>query len=502
MEIFQDGELEEALRKNDGLQAHNLSTWWRLFCTSYEELIQSITNPVRASYSLVDLGDTTFTIHNSKANPAESFEVVREDLQLKNVRNEVLECSFWQRKPSSSVPVVPHWRASVHSYRRASVDSVDSMGDGNRWSTVSDPTMPMGELLTLSPAAYQAATAPPCIVYLHEMSSSRKECVYLRKKILAAGFSLFALDLSGSGMSEGDRVSFGYFEQDDLRAVMDYLYATGRASCIGIWGRGIGGAATLLHLRQARGFQYKSLLLTKKDAKKLQVVEDKATGQLLCVRPSSLRLPFRFTRTDVQNGDFVLLSIGNVAVKGLSVEQCMQLIKRNDDARLRIAGYVKAEQDGGDKFVFGLTMDCTFGDMEQVISDMLIEISQSAQRRNLVFPIAMVSAAAKIISRSIRKTGGFNVRDIKLLGDVPQFQWPCMFVRASKKDFITPAHTEALCEHYGGPKELIQFMGVHDENRPSDVVDKVVAHFLNAMHNQTADLGPMGLSIFDNLSPR
>ncbi|KAF1329195.1 hypothetical protein FI667_g6210, partial [Globisporangium splendens] len=500
MEIFQDGELEEALRENDGLQAHNLSTWWRLFCTSYEELIQSITNPVRASYSLQDLGETTFTVH-SKSNPAESFEVVREDLQLRNVRNEVLECSFWQRKPSSasSVPLVPHWRASVHSYRRVSVDSVDSIGDGNRWSTVSDPTMPiaMGELLTLSPAAYQAAMAPPCIVYLHEMSSSRKECVYLREKILAAGFSLFALDLSGSGMSEGDRVSFGYFEQDDLRAVMDYLYATGRASCVGIWGRGIGGAATLLHLRQARGFQYKSLLLPKKDAKKLQVVEDKATGQLLCVRPSSLRLPFRFTRTDVQNGDFVLLSVGNVPVKGLSVEQCMQLIKRNDDPRLRIAGYVKAKQDKEDKFVFGLTMDCTFGDMEQVISDMLLEVSQSAQRRNLVFPVAMISAAAKIIGRSIRKTGGFNVRDIKLLGDVLQFQWPCMFVRASKKDFMTPAHTEALYEHYGGPKELIQFMGIHDENRPSDVVDKIVAHFLAVMHNQAADLseqGPVGLS--------
>lgn len=53
--------------------------------------------------------------------------------------------------------------------------------------------------------------------------------------------------------------------------------------------------------------------------------------------------------------------------------------------------------DEQDKFVFGLTMDCTFGDMEQVISDMLLEISQSAQRRNLVFPVAMISAGTFLL---------------------------------------------------------------------------------------------------------
>lgn len=39
-------------------------------------------------------------------------------------------------------------------------------------------------------------------------------------------------------------------------------------------------------------------------------------------------------------------------------------------------------------------MDTAFGDMEQVISDMLLEISMSAQRRNLVFPVAMITAGA------------------------------------------------------------------------------------------------------------
>lgn len=336
------------MRENDGLQAHNLSSWWRLFCSSYEELIQSITNPVRASYSLLDLGETSLTINNNNNNniASEPLEIIREDLQLANPRNEVLECSFWRRKSASVLFASgaahnAHWRASINSYRN-SIDSVDGGSSGSgRWSTVSDPAE---ELSLVSPAAFDAATSDPCIIYLHEMSSSRKECVYLREKILSAGFSLFAIDFSGSGMSGGDRVSFGHFEQDDLRAVLDYLYASGRASKVGIWGRGIGGAATLLHLRSSGSFHYKSLMLSKKHAQKLQVVECKETGRLLCVRPSSLRLPFRFTRTDVNNGDFVLLSIGNTLVKGMTPEQCMQLIKRNQDQRLRIAGYAKAEQ--------------------------------------------------------------------------------------------------------------------------------------------------------------
>lgn len=131
--------------------------------------------------------------------------------------------------------------------------------------------------------------------------------------------------------------------------------------------------------------------------------------------------------------------------------------------------------------MFGLTLDTAFGDMEQVIADMLLEISMSAQRRDLVFPAAMISAAAKIIGRSVRKTGGFSLRDIKLLDDVPRFQYTSLFVCATKKDFITPAHAQALYEKYGGSKQFLEFTGVHDANRPDDVVEAVVNHFVGLL---------------------
>jgi hypothetical protein len=47
-----------------------------------------------------------------------------------------------------------------------------------------------------------------------------------------------------------------------------------------------------------------------------------------------------------------------------------------------------------DSFVFALAADSAYGDMEQVIWDMLTMISQSAERRSLYIPGPMVTGSA------------------------------------------------------------------------------------------------------------
>lgn len=491
MEIFADGELEEAvrplccrcedgytsqvayssycvgvcvdqMRKNDKLEANSLASWWRLFCASYEELIQSITKPVRATYTLADLGAREFTVTPRNAAIA-PFTVVREDLELVNARHETLVCSFWHRKDQDAAVDTPQYRESVGSTNSSSSRAT---------------------ALTLG--------VDPCVLYLHEMSSSRKECVYLRDAVLAAGFSLFAFDFSGSGQSEGDRVSFGHFEQHDVHAALDYLYATGRVSSVSVWGRGIGGAAAALHLETRRHVRYTSLVLTQAQAWELQVVEDRASGRLFCVRPSMLRLPFRFTRADVSNGDVELLAIGHESVRGWSAAACMDRLRATSDARVRVAGVVKAEPGvSDDAFVTALTLDCAFGDLEQVIADAMGMVSASAQRRQLAFPAAMVSAAAMVIGRSVRKSGGFALRDVRPVDAVAHSQpRPCLFLCASKKDFFTPAHTRALHTAYNGPKALLQFDGAPEQNRSNAVLDAVVHHFQTALACGTAKASP------------
>lgn len=48
-------------------------------------------------------------------------------------------------------------------------------------------------------------------------------------------------------MSEGDYISLGWHERDDLQTVIDYLRETGKVSLIGLWGRSMGAATALLH---------------------------------------------------------------------------------------------------------------------------------------------------------------------------------------------------------------------------------------------------------------
>jgi hypothetical protein len=452
------------MRKRD-YQANSLSAVWQLFSSSYQEAIQSLTCPVRATYALQELGPTRFSLDPAPANPEtepldedvkrrsaeEPLAIEREDLQLRNVRGQALECSFWRRAAAST----------------------------------EEPP-------------------PPCVIYLHGLSSSRKECVYVRDRVLARGFSLFTLDLSGSGLSEGEFLSFGHFEKDDLRAAVEFLYATNRASRIALWGRCVGGATALLYLCDSVEFEYKTLQLAPRDAHKLQLGQCRTTGAVLCVRPGRV-FSFRVTPLNVHNGDMVVLSINGRMVQGMDMEACRKLlIEKCSKGTVQVCGYVRrgstataaamgatsrdstsldsrssssADPLDAPPLVFALVLDSTYGDMERVIADMLLEISKSAEKRDVSVPSAMLTTASKIISRSVRKTAGFHFSDVAVVDSVHALtQIPCQFVSASKVDFIRPEHTRALFDAYGGDKHWLAFDGVHDQNRPDEVVEAICSH--------------------------
>ncbi|KAG7382574.1 hypothetical protein PHYPSEUDO_004715 [Phytophthora pseudosyringae] len=459
------------------LHANSLGSWWNLFSETYEELVQSIASPVRAEYAVQELGDRQFTLATVRN---ESDEFVREDFHLQNARGEHLACSFWRRRAVRDADPI----AELASSSSSSSLSSEKMPPA---CSVEEPLAESGSTDSNSNSSWSSQqtlhstdVVDPCIVYLHGMSSSRKECVYLHHKVLAAGFSLFALDLSGSGRSGGDRVSFGYFEHEDLRTVVDYLYATGRAPAVGVWGRDIGSAAALLHVKERMPYRYETMTLSRKEAKKLNVVEDLENHHILCI-PPLMGLHFRFSKYSAAHGDFVLLAIDNVPVQGLSPAACYRLIQRGcktNGGKARLQGFKRsASSAADDNFIFALTADSAYGDMEQVIWDMLHMITKSAERRSLFFPSAMVTAVQKILANSIGKSGGFNFRDVRLLDAAPYFSFPCLFVSASKKDFFMPEHAKALMERYGGSKSYIQFTGQIDDNRPAEVLDTAISHF-------------------------
>lgn len=145
-----------------------------------------IIRPPRDDYDVSDLGSKVFSLGGQR------YE--REDIQLRNDRGLRLECSHF----------APHF---------------DTAG-------CREPC--------------------PCVVFLHGNCSSRLEALHLLPLLLPRGITVFCMDFSGSGRSEGEYISLGYYEEQDLRVATDYLWKSGKVNSIGLWGRSMGAATAVL----------------------------------------------------------------------------------------------------------------------------------------------------------------------------------------------------------------------------------------------------------------
>jgi fermentation-respiration switch protein FrsA (DUF1100 family) len=156
------------------------------FKKGYEDLWKAIIRPPRDQYFISDLGPAKFEIDHR------IFQ--RTDLQLQNPRGLTLECSFFEPIPEERVAV---------------------------------------EL--------------PCVIYLHGNCSSRVEATSVVPLLLPTNICVFSFDFSGSGLSQGEYISLGYYEKDDVSTVVDFLRTSGKTSFIGLWGRSMGAVTALLH---------------------------------------------------------------------------------------------------------------------------------------------------------------------------------------------------------------------------------------------------------------
>lgn len=95
--------------------------------------------------------------------------------------------------------------------------------------------------------AKRVAKQLPCVIYLHGNCSSRIEALPAVEVLLPANITLFCFDFSGCGLSEGEYISLGWFEREDVEAVIDHLRKTEQVSTIGLWGRSMGAATALMH---------------------------------------------------------------------------------------------------------------------------------------------------------------------------------------------------------------------------------------------------------------
>ena len=87
----------------------------------------------------------------------------------------------------------------------------------------------------------------PVIIYLHGNSSSRLEGLRTLEELLKRDINLFVVDMPGCGLSEGEYISLGYYESNDVGIIIDFLEDFPGVGNIGLWGRSMGAATALLY---------------------------------------------------------------------------------------------------------------------------------------------------------------------------------------------------------------------------------------------------------------
>ena len=158
----------------------------KIFGGSYDDLWKAIIRPGRDIYDQSELGPFKFEISNKCYK--------RTDFELINNRGLKIMCSFWE------------------------------------------PFDEEREKIIL-----------PCVIYLHGNSSSRCEAYSEVKYLLPKNICLFSFDFCGCGKSEGDYISLGYYEKDDVKCIIEYLQKSKKVGKIGLWGRSMGAVTAIMY---------------------------------------------------------------------------------------------------------------------------------------------------------------------------------------------------------------------------------------------------------------
>jgi len=159
-------------------------TYIQMARIGYQELVNAIIRPPRAEYKQESLGPPAFNFCGRR--------FTRTDFTLQTKRGLNLQCSHWEPVERESNRI-------------------------------------------------------PCLIYMHGNSSARVEVIPQLSYLLSLGIAVFSFDFAGSGKSDGEYVSLGYYEREDLMCVIAHLRATKVVSTIALWGRSMGAATALMH---------------------------------------------------------------------------------------------------------------------------------------------------------------------------------------------------------------------------------------------------------------
>lgn len=90
----------------------------------------------------------------------------------------------------------------------------------------------------------------PCLVYCHSQSGNRIEGLFLQEWCIENNYGLCLFDFNGCGKSEGEYVTLGWKEQDDLEKLINVLTKDYKATQIALWGRSMGAVTSIMYAKR------------------------------------------------------------------------------------------------------------------------------------------------------------------------------------------------------------------------------------------------------------
>ncbi|EGR27284.1 hypothetical protein IMG5_198760 [Ichthyophthirius multifiliis] len=87
-----------------------------------------------------------------------------------------------------------------------------------------------------------------CVIYCHCNSGSRLESTQIVPHLIKRGLALLTFDFTGSGLSDGEYVTLGKYESEDLECIINYVKTIEKIKNIALWGRSMGAVTNFLYL--------------------------------------------------------------------------------------------------------------------------------------------------------------------------------------------------------------------------------------------------------------
>ncbi|KAG1670695.1 hypothetical protein FOA52_010971 [Chlamydomonas sp. UWO 241] len=197
------------------------------------QLIDCICRPPRDHYTVEQLiGGTSGKFRIGR------FKGRRDDLTLTNKKGQSLVASHFvpegAKGKDGRLPCVIYCHCNSGS-RRDAEEAVHIL-------------LPLG----VSVFTLDFATASPSFSLCLSLSLilSRRDSDEAVHVLLPLGVSVFTLDFAGSGLSDGDYVTLGANEVEDVEVAVNHLRSTGKISTLGLWGRSMGAVTALLYAQR------------------------------------------------------------------------------------------------------------------------------------------------------------------------------------------------------------------------------------------------------------